>query len=325
MKRHLGRPGRHSGSAIDGQPVSSVVSPASLQTMWDTHWFSPETEHDLFITRRIVYFATAIWFLIQLSALSYWWSESGFVATKFASALEGYSEGAFPVRFRVSPLWMTQSKLIVAAWSVAGAILAILSAFNWGGRILRATTALWTLALVQRMSWSGGLVEPYLVALTAYLAIARAHGGEDWSHCFAKKLIQMHTWLLLCAALVSQLALATWRQGEAAWWLAASGRSNVLSTSMLEDRLLVVNFLTHGLTLSTIVAIGCLWPLAGHPSLTRSRIGVASGLTVALGYAVPGDQILYGALLFAGVMTWSGDAHFLRLFILLLVTPQKRR
>ncbi len=52
-------------------------------------------------------------------------------------------------------------------------MLAIASTFNFGGRILRAALALTILLLAQRLSWSNGIVEPYLIALAAYLAIAR--------------------------------------------------------------------------------------------------------------------------------------------------------
>ncbi len=64
----------------------------------------------------------------------------------------------------------------------------------------------------------------------------------------------------------------------------------------------VVNVLTHGITLSTAVAVGCLCPWVKQSSQVRYRCGLWSGLIVAIAYAVVADQILFGCLL-AGAIT----------------------
>lgn len=289
--------------AASANPRATAES-RSPQEVWDAYWYQPQSAAPLVRLQQILYVLVALWFLAQLCALSFWWNGDGFNSIQLASSVEGYTEGEFAARFRLSPLWATQSGTVIVVWCLLGVVLAGLGAFNYGGRIVRALAVLWVLSLVQRISWSGGLAEPYMLALTAYLAISRMSAGHDWSHCFSRRLIQVHTWLMFCEALASQLALDTWRQGEAVWWMASVGRSNLLTTTMLEGRPLVVNTLTHALTLSTVVAIGCLWPFARQPGKLRRRVGVAAGVVLATGYAMVTDQTLYGVLLGAGLLTW---------------------
>lgn len=299
-----------SKSTIESTPQSSA-RPAhvhgqrgSLQQRWDAFWFAPRPAERLVVIQRLVSVIAIVWFVQQLTASGFWWSEPGFHTVKLASSMEAFTEGALAARFRLSPLWLTQSYTAIFVWCCAGMLLAGLSAFNYGGRATRVLSTLFVLCLAQRIGWCNGLAEPYLLALMAYLAFARMASAADWSHGFSLRLIQVHTWLLLCAALVSQLSFDAWRQGEAAWWLASSGRSNLLTPAVLEGRLLLVNLLTHSITISTLVAAVCLWPFVDSPSILRRRSGIAASLVLAASYALAADQLLYGGLLAAGTMAW---------------------
>lgn len=68
------------------------------------------------------------------------------------------------------------------------------------------------------------------IALLGYLTFARLTSAEDWGNGFAAKLIRFHTWMILSALCLNQLAFESWRQGEAAWWLAANGDSPILGS-----------------------------------------------------------------------------------------------
>lgn len=276
----------------------------SAQAVWDDFWFTPQSAVGLVRVQQLVCIVSALWFLTQLRSIDFWWNETGLNAVSLSGRLDSFSEGDFLSRFRLTPLWSTESSTVIVLWSLFGIVLSTLSALNVGGRISRTALMFCILFLAQRMSWANGLVEPYLVAMTGYLAVARMSPGDDWSQRFGTRLIQVHTWLLLGAALASQLAFEPWWQGEAAWWLAASGHSTILKTNWLEGRILLVNFITHSLTLSTLLALGCLWPFT-HGSRSRYRWGMAAGLLVAVAYALIADQVLYGALLVAGILAWK--------------------
>lgn len=304
---------RESSSKVDSVPVGHSTEPAdaglaerrTAQDHWDDYWFTPQAAGSLVRVRQLVCLVSALWFLIQLRAVEFWWNQTGLSTVSFTGQLDSFSEGDFLTRFRLTPLWYTESSNIIVLWGLLGIAISILCALNIGGRISRILLMICILCLAQRMSWANGLIEPYLVAMTGYLAAARMSPSDDWSQRFATRLIQVHTWLLLSAALASQLAFEPWWQGEAAWWLAASSRSTLLTTNWLEGRILLVNVLTHSITLATACAIGCLWPFTNRETRGRRRWGMATGFLVAAAYALIADQILYGTLLAAGILAWN--------------------
>lgn len=303
--RHVSSVPAHELKTSQSSDSSNVLTTdPTWQAKWDGYWFTPQSAEELLQVHRLVCIVAAVWFISQLNAHSYWWSPLGLGAADFSGRLEGFTEGESLARFRWTPLWMTNSFTILAAWCIGGVGLSILGFINFGGRVTRGLLALSILLFTQRLAWGNGLVEPYLVALAGYLAIARLSTGEDWSHRFASRLIQVHTWLLLSASLASQLAFNVWWQGEAVWWLAASGHSTLLSSSWFEDRLMLVNLLTHSITSCTAVAIGCLWPWATRPSSWRVRCGIGAGCVVAMAYALVADQILFGCLLASSTLAW---------------------
>ena len=303
-RRENGSPTHQLNASQPTDTPNELTANPSWQAKWDDYWFTPQSAAGLMQVQRIVCIVAAMWFISLLNANDFWWGPFGLNAADFSGRLEGFTEGEALARFRWTPLWITNSFTIVALWCILGVCLSILSFINFGGRVVRGLLAVWILLLSQRLAWGNGLLEPYLMVLTGYLALARLSTSEDWSHQFALRLIQVHTWLLLCASLANQLAFSAWWQGEAVWWLTASGRSTLLSTSWFEDRLMLVNLLTHGITLCTAVAIGCLWPLATRSSRLRTRCGIVAGMVVALAYALVADQILFGCLLAASALAW---------------------
>ncbi len=85
------------------------------------------------------------------------------------------------------------------------------------------------------------------------------------------------------------------------WWLASTNHSHMFRPSWLTDRILLVNVLTHAITIATVFAVYGLWPFAPEGSTTRRRLGVMTGVAVAIAYALAADQLLYGIAL--GVST----------------------
>ena len=279
-----------------------------MQALWDQYWFEPTQAGPLRLVHKLVSFIAAVWFFGLMTSGSFWWGSHGFSAARLSSNLESFTEGDWLARFRLTPLWLSDSFTVIATWCGLGVLLSVLNLVQAGGRWLRALHMVWILLLAQRLTWTTGNAEPLLVALTGYVSIARFTKTAHWSHGFSSRLIQMHIWLLLCAALVNQLAFEPWWQGDAAWWLAASGRSTLLSTSFLEGRLILSNLITHAMTLGTAIAVVCLWPLAARPSVIRIHTGMIAGWSLALGYALMADQVLYGGLLAAGICIWNWNA-----------------
>ncbi len=281
----------------DGKPATTALP---FQEAWDAYGvFDPQSRAP--IVQGLVSAVAALWFLANLSHYDFWWGDSGLSAAQFSGQLEAFTEGTFAPQFRLTPLWLTNSFVWIGLWCVLGALLALLCGLNWGGRAIRCALALAVLGMAQRMSWTVGLVEPYLVAMTCYLAIPHSSRTIDWSHRLALRLVQVHTWFLLVAALASQLSYDSWWQGETAWWLAAGGQSTLFQSGWFEGRILLVNFLTHGITLATIVAVGACrrWRPSPHRSALDAAWRPAWSWRRPMGLLA--DQTLYGCLLASGV------------------------
>ncbi|MCC6512331.1 MAG: hypothetical protein IT423_24750 [Pirellulaceae bacterium] len=275
---------------------------------WDAFWFQPTANNPVHWLRRIVCLLTALWFLPILVDVEPWWGKAGLQEAAFNRKLAVATEDIWPSRFRITPLWMTSEARFIQVWSAAGIALATASAAGIGGRLTLVALMLAVLFLAQRMTWSTGACEPYLIALLGYLALAQPSTNQPstqphWRSQLAWRMIQIHTWLLLAAALASQLANPAWWQGESVWWLAVTDHSTVLSSQWLVGKILLINLLTHTITICTLGAVIGLWPLnTSAPrawSMGRRKLGLGCGLVVACSYALVGDQFLYGMLLVA--------------------------
>lgn len=281
---------------------------------WDAFWFAPVWGPQLTHVRIATGVLAAIWFTLLFSSSAWWFGEQGWAATEFSRKLSVASEGMWSSRLRVSPLWSTSNPVVVKVWASAGVLLSLLSIAGLGGRVIMFALFLSVLFMAQRYAWTAGAFEPYLIAVLGYLIIAPGRClwckrspeyAIDSCGGLALRLIQVHTWMLLSAGQASQLALESWWRGEAVWWLAATGHSNALSLDQLRGHLLFVNLLTHGITLCTIAAVLALWPKRSR------RYGLVCGCIVAMAYALVADQMLYGGLLLAGLLSFlpAGRLH----------------
>lgn len=289
------------------RPLSDQV--AWLGDNWNLFWFAPGRGACLAQARVLLCSLAAVWFLTVLMDAGWWFGETGWNASDVARRLSVATEGEWFSRFRISPLWSTSQVIVFQSWAGAGIVLAALCGLGVGGRVVAVALFLSVLGLVQRMTWATGAFEPALVAVLGYLAIdpgeafvgkSRPAASPRWSATLTTRLLQVHGWLLVATALASQLANVTWWRGEAAWWLAATGRSNLLSPTALGGHILSVNLLTHGITLCTLIATVALWP-------RRLRtIGVVCSCGLGIAYALVADQMLYGLLIIALTLSVFG-------------------
>jgi hypothetical protein len=285
---------------------------------WNRFWFTPLSAEALLRVRPLVCILAGIWLLTAMANSDWWYGEAGWSASKFAGNLCVAAEGSWSSRFHLSPLWATSSPIVFQIWAGSGAVLAVLAALGIGGRAVMLALCAAVLLLAQRSPWTTGALEPLLIAILAYLVIApgpalikspliKPTGVEAerrWSSTLATRLIQFHVWLLIAAAFASQLSSLPWWRGDALWWLAVTGRSQLLEPDWLRGHILLINALTHAIVICTGVSVVTLWSRPLRP------VGVVCGCALAGAYALLGDQTLYGMLLIAGLLSfWFAPAE----------------
>lgn len=240
--------------------------------------------------------------------LGSWFGPDGLLSAELGSKLVAFEEIA---RWQVwSPLWWTDSLLVYQCWIVLGIAIAVLVGIGIGGRWAVGLLVLWIIAWSNRTLWLSSLVEPALIAFVAYLLVAPGPSLMQWKATCSTpssltraslRLVQTHWWILLAFTLISQLADVVWWRGDAVWWLAASGRSNLLTNETLRDNATLVNALTHGFVVVEILA---LWLIV----LKSTRlVGVLLGLVCCLAIGLVADQLLYALLLAAGLLAYAQE------------------
>jgi hypothetical protein len=222
-----------------------------IRTAWNEFWFQPSGGRRLTHVRIGVMIVIALWFASFFADLGYWFGSEGVFSVGASSRILDFAEASRWQRW--SPLWLTDATAAYYATLVAGIVLATVAALGYGGRLVLFTLMGVTIAWVHRIMWLSGPVEPLLIPLILYLAIAptsKVFGRERTGEAsvlnnLVLRMIQVHIWIVLAAGFLSQLANLTWWRGEAIWWLSASGRSQMVTLQLLGDHPLLINFFTH--------------------------------------------------------------------------------
>ncbi len=283
---------------------------APLLSAWDRVWFTPSLGRSITLVRVAVCGVAVLWLLSFMDGLADWFGPDGMLNHRMSARLIEFEET--PQWQHWSPLWWTESIVFCQLWLIVGAVLGLLAVLGIGGRWVLAALLFVSIAWIHRETWLQGPLEPALVAMLAYLLIAPGRSlwrkstatpaTSDWRNNFAIRMVQTHWWILIAAGLLMQLGHIVWWRGEAVWWLAATGRSHLLSIDALRDNPLLVNALTHAIILIQLLT---LW-LVLVPS--ARRLGMLCALLSAACIGLLADQLLYGMLLAAGALAWMDDS-----------------
>ncbi len=300
--------------------LSRLIEPSL--SGWNQFWFAPQPARQMTLPRVLICGVCACWFASYWTTAAAWMAADGLLSHEIsARLLENESISRWQ---QWSPLWWTESAWVLRAWLAVGIALSLLCALGAGGRWTQLWLWLWAIAWAHRLVVLSGMLEPVLMSALGYLIIqpgeplriwrrthmldvpiaATASGGESddqWTVAVALRLLQTHWWLLVATGLLSQLAGLIWWRGEGVWWLAAAGRSKLVSLELLRQRPLLVNTLSHAVIAVQILA---LWTI----SVPRLRpIGIVAGVLVALIYGGVADHFLYALGLLAMLSSFAGQ------------------
>lgn len=276
---------------------------------WERFWFAPRPRSLVVPVRIALCLTAAVWFASFLSSAAAWFAPSGLLNHSLSAQLLQFDQS--PGWQNWSPLWFSDSSGLHQAWLLAGILLALVAAGGWGGRLTLALLLIWVISWAHRISWLQSGVEPVLVSSLAYLLVEPGpplRWGKSsepgalcptWQSGLALRLLQTHWWLLVAAGLLSQLAGLIWWRGEGVWWLAAAGRSLLLTTAWFREQPILTNAFGHAVIAVQMLA---LWLLL-IPS--ARLLGIALGVLVGCIYGLVADQLLYALWLWAGLASFA--------------------
>lgn len=284
---------------------NALAGLADIAADWNGFWFAARSATLLNGLRVGICMLAALWWLTFFASTAAWFGSDGILPVALTGKLIEFEETARWQHW--SPLWWTDNVMLIRSYLCLGALLSVLAAVGLGGRIVIGMLWLCVIGWVHRIAWLQGPFEPALVALLGYLLVSPGtplwgsrsrQGTEHWLYNLAVRLIQVHVWILLAAGVLSQLGNVVWWRGDAIWWLAASGRSHLLSLEWLQSSASLVNALTHGMVFVQLLTLGLLL----RPS-TR-WLGMMVGVLSALGIGLLADQALYASLLAVSIFAF---------------------
>lgn len=241
-----------------------------LASRWNAFWFDLPLRNPLHWTRILIAIAS-IFFVAN------WWQQAGDwigpegvfnlkVARSLASLEPSTGWSPWFGSFRWSLLYWTESEVFLRLYPAVLIILNIALLMGIGGRWVAGLVFLGTLGLVQRVPYWNGPAESLLMACLAYLVV---HPGKvtrpfrpglsddqpTTSSTLGLRCMQCHYYAWLGMSFFSMQAGLIWWQGEAAWWLVATGRSWLFTMDDLIERSWLVNGLTHSIVVMQAIAL----------------------------------------------------------------------
>lgn len=270
---------------------------------WNHFWFRVLVHRQYRLIHNLLCLVTILWWFSFWIGIDDWFSLNGWFNADLATNLI-YFKNPADATLRWSFLWWFPSRFGVHAAIIVGilsSLLALMYARWWTLLIQWLAVVSWS----HRIGWLNSTFEPALASFLLYDLLAHAiptpqakMDTPDALLCkhLAIRLLQVHTWGLLVAGVLHQIAGIVWVNGEAVWWISAAGRSNCLPAGWMITSPLLANALSHGFIGVQFVAVA----LVLYPS--TSRLGLGLGYLAALGYAFLADYVLYGFLLCIGLL-----------------------
>ena len=227
---------------------------------WQRFWFVNNPQEGSLQAVRIGLSAIAIWyFASHWSDIGQWFSSEGLLATEQLGRLieaEGLVE---QFKYWLSPLYWLESTAGLRAFLVVGMALAVAAGTVRRTRIPSVLLWLWCVWLANRSLVIAGPEELTLVFGLAYVAIASPNNPRHWTTASAKRLLQVHTTMLIGFSGLTMLSSIVWWDGTGSMAVAAPIGRRLLDLTSLLSNLWVQSLLTHVIVFTAILAPIALW------------------------------------------------------------------
>lgn len=246
---------------MSSQPLPTIADhPGDAATSWTSFWFGAREPKKALGVLRIGLAVISCWyFLSHFADAGKWFSSEGLLATSTLSQFFAAANLSDDAWWRISPLYLVDSAVVLRAYLVFGIVLAVSSVIVKSSRIPALLLWLWCVWLANRSLMISGPEELALCFGLAYLAIASAPRFQHWTDSLALRLTQVHSLALIGFTGLTMLSSSVWWDGTGSVAAAApTGRrtfdlTEILSSSWLHESL------THALVLTAIIAPVFIW------------------------------------------------------------------
>lgn len=240
---------------------TSDSAPQTITTSrWLSFWFCDAPGGASLFAIRAGLSLIACWYFASHSAdAGTWFSGTGLLATERLGDFLDSGDLTDEAKWRISPLYLTSSTVVVRIYLTLGILLAIAAMTIRTSRAPAILLWLWCLWLANRSLLIAGPEELALVFGLAYLTIPRPNDATHWTHVLARRLLQVHLTLLLAATGLTMLSSEIWWDGTGAVSIAAPiGRRSIDLTDLLASPW-IHEPLTHAVVIVPIAAAIMIW------------------------------------------------------------------
>jgi len=243
------------------QPLPMIADhPGDAASSWTDFWFGAQQPKKALAVLRMGLAVISGWyFLSHFADSAKWFSSEGLLATSTLSQFFAAANLSDDAWWRISPLYLVESALVLRAYLAFGIVLAVLSVSVKSSRIPALLLWLWCVWLANRSLMISGPEELALCFGLAYLAIASPPRLQHWTDSLALRLTQVHSLALIGFTGLTMLSSPVWWDGTGSVSAAAPiGRrtfdlTEILSSAWLHESL------THALVLTAIIAPILIW------------------------------------------------------------------
>ena len=239
---------------------------------WSLFWFGLPTKSAGLTTVQFIIGCISVWFFCShFRDAGFWFGEEGILSPRQVAGFLDDADLSDAVTWQWSPLYLTDSAIVVRIYLVVAACLAgltvvmtILSARKtplFGVRTAAVEKGVWlsvwlaVVWLANRSLLISGTEEIALSAATGYLALAQ------WPFCrsLATRLLQIHACLLLGSGGLQMLASEEWWDGTGSVAVAAPVGRRFLNLADWISEPWIHESLTHLLVLLAIAVPVLIW------------------------------------------------------------------
>ena len=237
-----------------------------MTTPWQRFWFIAEPGASSLLPVRIGLSLIAAWyFASHWIDAGKWFCEGGMLETKRLGEFLDAGDLGDAAKWRLSPLYLTSSMIVLRAYLLCGIALSVAAVMIRGSRLPAVLLWVWCIWLANRSLLIAGPEELALCFGLAYLTIpkpmdiANPSDRGHWTEALTRRLLQVHSVMLLALTGLTMLSSKVWWDGTGSISIAAPIGRRVFDLTNLLTSPWVHESISHGIVFVAIAASILIW------------------------------------------------------------------